>query len=94
MLQRWLGLLTIQALKAAGASGVLVVELSEERRNLARKIFADVILNPAEVDAVQEIKRLTNDLGVEVSFDAAGVEPTLNANFKKVSILKGNQQNG
>ncbi|MDN4075370.1 2,3-butanediol dehydrogenase [Fictibacillus terranigra] len=73
-----IGLLTIQALKAAGASKVFVVDLSEERRNLARKIGADVILNPAEVDAVQEIKRLTNDLGVEVSFDAAGVEPTLN----------------
>jgi (R,R)-butanediol dehydrogenase/meso-butanediol dehydrogenase/diacetyl reductase len=72
-----IGLLTIRAAKAAGASLIIAVELSEKRRNFAKKMGADIVLDPRETDVIQEIKNLTNG-GVDVSFEVAGVEVVLN----------------
>ncbi|MCP1357485.1 2,3-butanediol dehydrogenase [Aneurinibacillus migulanus] len=72
-----IGLLTIQAAKAAGASQIIAVELSEERKKFAKKVGADIILDPTQVDVVSEIKQLTNG-GVDVSFEVAGIEIVLN----------------
>ncbi|QYY42158.1 2,3-butanediol dehydrogenase [Aneurinibacillus thermoaerophilus] len=72
-----IGLLTIQAAKAAGASQIIAVELSEERREFAQKVGADIVLDPKSVDVVKEIQTLTNG-GVDVSFEVAGVERVLN----------------
>lgn len=72
-----IGLLLSESLRAAGASKIFVAEVSEERRELALKMGADIVINPAEEDAVQVIKDNTNG-GVDVSFDAAGVEATFN----------------
>lgn len=72
-----IGLLTIMAAKAAGAAQVIAIEISEERKRFAEKVGADIVLDPTEVDVVQEIHRLT-DGGVDVSFEVAGIEKVLN----------------
>jgi (R,R)-butanediol dehydrogenase/meso-butanediol dehydrogenase/diacetyl reductase len=72
-----IGLLTVQMVKAAGASEVIVVELSEERREFARKTGATHVLDPRACDVVQEIRRLTSG-GVNVAFEATGVPVVLN----------------
>ena len=61
-------------MKAAGASEIIVVEVSDDRRE-ALELGATHVLNPVEVDAVARIKELT-DGGVDVAFDAAGVQAT------------------
>lgn len=70
-----IGLLLLQAVKAAGASEIFVVEVSDERREKALELGATHVLNPVETDAVTKIKELT-DGGVDVAFDAAGVQAT------------------
>jgi (R,R)-butanediol dehydrogenase/meso-butanediol dehydrogenase/diacetyl reductase len=71
-----IGLLTILAAKSAGASEIYVVEVSEERKKIAKEIGATAVFDPREVDAVHEIKHLTNG-GVDVAFEVAGVEAVL-----------------
>ncbi|MCH1624187.1 2,3-butanediol dehydrogenase [Fredinandcohnia quinoae] len=70
-----IGLLAIQAARAAGASKIIAVEVSNERRGKALELGATHAINPAEANAVEVIQSIT-DGGVDVAFDAAGVEPT------------------
>lgn len=74
-----IGLLVIQAAKAAGASQIIAVEVSTERREIAKQVGAHIVVNPLDVDTVQTIKDLTNGLGVDVAFEVAGIEPTIHA---------------
>jgi L-iditol 2-dehydrogenase len=71
-----IGLLTIAALKAAGAGQIWAVEPLAHRRELARNIGADVALEPAE--ATQEILRGTGQRGVDCAIDCAAKEHTTN----------------
>ncbi|GIP26739.1 (R,R)-butanediol dehydrogenase [Paenibacillus sp. J23TS9] len=70
-----IGLLLLQAVKAAGAGRIFVVEVSEERREKALELGATHVINPVTTDAVQLINELTNG-GVDVAYDAAGVQAT------------------
>ncbi|MFB9329263.1 2,3-butanediol dehydrogenase [Paenibacillus aurantiacus] len=70
-----IGLLLLQAVKAAGASEIFVVEVSEERRTKAAELGATHVVNPLETDAAAFIREMTGG-GVEVAYDAAGVQAT------------------
>lgn len=70
-----IGLLTIIAAKAAGASKIIALDLSETRLQKAKELGATHIINSGETDPVQAIKAIVPD-GVDVSFEAAGVAPT------------------
>ncbi|MFS0883180.1 butanediol dehydrogenase [Bacillus sp. 7586-K] len=70
-----IGLLVIEALKAAGATEIYAVELSEQRRQKAEE-FGAIGINPNNGDAVQQILKLTNG-GVDVAFEVTGVPPVL-----------------
>ncbi len=70
-----IGLLVIEALKAAGASEIYAVELSEQRREKAAE-FGAIAIDPATGDAVEQIQKLTNG-GVDVAFEVTGVPPVL-----------------
>jgi len=69
-----IGLLTIAALRAAGAGRIWAVEPLAHRRRLAEMIGAHAGLEPAE--AVQEILRGTGRLGVDCAMDCAAREGT------------------
>jgi len=71
-----IGLLTIAALKAAGAARIWAVEPLAHRRALARNLGADVALEPAE--AAREILRQTGQRGVDCAMDCAAKEHTFN----------------
>lgn len=70
-----IGLLTIAALRAAGAARIFAVEPLAHRRELARSIGAHVVLSPQE--AVAEILRATSQRGVDCAFDCAAAGHTL-----------------
>ncbi|MCG4627895.1 zinc-binding dehydrogenase, partial [Anaerostipes hadrus] len=53
-----IGLLTIVAARAAGASRIVVADLSQPRLDLAKKAGATDIINSGEKDAVQTIRDL------------------------------------
>ncbi|MDP4126682.1 MAG: alcohol dehydrogenase catalytic domain-containing protein [Bacillota bacterium] len=70
-----LGLFTVQAAKAAGAGKIIVVGTSndQKRLQLAKELGADYVLDNGENDdAYQVVRELTNGVGAEVVFEAAG----------------------
>jgi len=78
-----IGLLLLQAVKAAGASEIFVVEVSEERRQKALGLGATHAINPIDTDAVAFIREKTNG-GVNVAYDAAGVQATFTSGVSSV----------
>ncbi|MFD1177556.1 2,3-butanediol dehydrogenase [Paenibacillus puldeungensis] len=79
-----IGLLVIEALKAAGASEIYAVELSEERKQKAAEMGA-IVIDPKQYDAVAEIHKRTQG-GVDVSFEVTGVPPVLTQAINSTKI--------
>lgn len=72
-----IGLCLLQLCKAAGASPVVVTDVDDAVLDVAKKLGADVALNPNEVDIIRKVKDLTDDAGVNVSFEAVGIPATV-----------------
>lgn len=70
-----IGLLTAIAAKAAGASKIIVLDLSETRLAKAKELGATHVINSGEVNGVEAIRAIVPD-GVDVAFEVAGVAPT------------------
>jgi len=70
-----IGLLTIAALRTAKASRIWAIEPLAHRRELARTMGADVVLEPGE--AVEEILRATGQRGVDCAMDCAAGADTV-----------------
>ena len=70
-----IGLLTIAALRAANAGRIWAIEPLAHRRELARAMGADVVLEPQE--AVAEILRATGQRGVDCAIDCAAGADTV-----------------
>jgi threonine 3-dehydrogenase len=77
-----IGLMSIAVAKACGSSTVFATETNEQRRAMARKMGADVVLNPSETDAVRQIKGETGDTGVDVLLEMSGNSVALQQGFK------------
>ena len=69
-----IGLATIECLKAAGAKLVIVLQRKSIRQEYAKRAGADVVLDPNEVNIAEEVKKLTNGLGVDVAFETTGAQ--------------------
>jgi threonine dehydrogenase-like Zn-dependent dehydrogenase len=71
-----IGLMTVLWLKHDGAKHVTVSDFAPTRRELARQLGADLVIDPNEVDALDEI---TEAAGAPppVVFECVGVEGTL-----------------
>lgn len=69
-----IGLATIECLKAAGARLIIVLQRKSIRQEYAKRAGADVVLDPNEVNIVEEVKKLTNGLGVDVAFETTGAQ--------------------
>jgi len=69
-----IGLMTIAALRSAQAARIWAVEPLAHRRELARGIGADVVVEPSE--SVEEILSETGQRGVDCAIDCAAGEHT------------------
>lgn len=78
-----IGQLTAQCSKLAGAGLVIVIEPDAQRREIATSLGADVVLEPGP-DLRRQVRELTNGLGADVAYDAAGVPQTLEASINLV----------
>jgi len=72
-----IGLLTIQMAVQSGAIWVAAVDPIKKRRVIAKKIGADLVLDPDQLDIGYEIKKNTNKKGVDLSIDTSGYTPAL-----------------
>jgi len=70
-----IGLVTLLASKAYGATKVIVVDVIEKRLNVAKGMGA-VTLNAKECDVRGEIMKLTDGKGAQVVIDCAGTNDT------------------
>ena len=71
-----IGLVTMLALKAMGLTEIYVVDVIQKRLDKALELGAAGIINAKEVDAIEEVKKLTNGRGCDLAFETAGTEIT------------------
>jgi len=74
-----IGLLTLQAAKAAGCSRVLVADVDRTRLKLATEMGADEILLASGAQLVAEVLQLTGGRGVDIVLEAVGRDETVSA---------------
>jgi L-iditol 2-dehydrogenase len=82
-----IGLLTLQAAKAAGASQVLIADIDRSRLERAEKLGADATLLLSGTELVEEILRRTGGRGVDLVLEAVGRDETIAASI--ASVRKG-----
>lgn len=67
-----IGLVTLLACKAHGATDITVVDVIPKRLDYAMKLGATRVINGKEVDAIEEVKKITNGAGVDKVMETAG----------------------
>jgi len=79
-----IGLLTLQAARAAGATTLIAIDVVDYRLEHARRLGATHLVNDADGRAVEEVRAITSAVqgfephysGVDVAFETAGAVPT------------------
>jgi 2-desacetyl-2-hydroxyethyl bacteriochlorophyllide A dehydrogenase len=76
-----IGLAVVQVLRGRGCDNIIVSEVSGRRRSFAQEFGAHHTVDPTKEDLAERVKALTGGLGVDVAFDAAGVQVALDSAF-------------
>ena len=72
-----IGLLTLQAARAAGCARVFIADVDATRLELAKQVGADETLHCSGAELVAEVMRLTGGDGVDVALEAVGRNETV-----------------
>lgn len=72
-----IGLLVVQAIRLAGCSQVIAVDLEQSRLDKAIELGADVGLKADEVDVASEVRKLTGGRGADIVLEVVGATPTI-----------------
>lgn len=67
-----IGIMCVMVAKRMGAAKIIAVELNPTRGQLALDNGADVLVNPAECDPVEQIMALTGGVGVDIAIEMSG----------------------
>lgn len=67
-----LGLGMVGAAALKNPKTLVVLDMKDDRLELAKKFGADVVINPGKEDAVQKIKDMTDGYGCDVYIEATG----------------------
>jgi threonine dehydrogenase-like Zn-dependent dehydrogenase len=59
-----------------GAALVIGVDGDDHRIAMARRMGVDIVLDYRQMDVVEEIRRITGGIGVDVSIESLGTQPT------------------
>jgi L-iditol 2-dehydrogenase len=81
-----IGLLTVQALRAAGCTRIFAADLEPTRLVLAGEVGATAVLS-SDADVVEQVMQLTEGRGVDVVIEAVGRNETVKASIE--SVRKG-----
>jgi threonine dehydrogenase-like Zn-dependent dehydrogenase len=77
-----IGLCATAGARLMGATTIIAVDTVPERLAIARRMGADHVVDFAATDPVEEIMRLTDGRGVDVSIEALGRQSTFEAALK------------
>ena len=72
-----IGLLVLQAARAAGAGHTVLIEPEVERRNLGATLGADTLIDPMTEDASEILKSVLGHQGADVVLECAGIPRTI-----------------
>lgn len=72
-----IGLLVVQALRAAGCGRIYAVDVEPKKLDLARGLGADEGFSPNQCDVVAEIHRRTERQGADFAIEAVGLAATV-----------------
>jgi L-iditol 2-dehydrogenase len=72
-----IGLLTLEAANACGAALSFATDIVRERVEMATKLGATHSMNPEETDVAEAILDLTHGRGVDLAFECAGEQDTI-----------------
>ncbi|QUH30651.1 MDR/zinc-dependent alcohol dehydrogenase-like family protein [Vallitalea guaymasensis] len=67
-----LGLGMVGAIKQKNPKLLIVLDLKDDRLELAKKFGADMVMNPAKEDVIEKIMELTEGYGCDVYIEATG----------------------
>lgn len=79
-----IGIFAVQAAKVKGAGTVVALDVREERLQLARKLGADLAINPGQGDPRAELQRLAGRPDVDAVLEAVGTPPAVQLGFDLV----------
>lgn len=83
-----IGLLTVQALRAAGCGRIIAADLAADRLALARQLGADeIIASGKDADVAAAVRELTGGVGTDIVMEAVGAEATVAMSLD--SVRKG-----
>lgn len=82
-----IGLLTLQAVRAAGASRVIAIDVNAKRLNVAKELGADEIVRADRDDVPATIRALTGGKGAQVAMEVVGATATVQSAIE--SVRKG-----
>lgn len=81
-----IGLMVVQIAKLSGAYPIIAVDPLENRQKVAQICGADLILDPTTCDAGVEIKKATENRGVDVAIDYSANVHALQAAIRGVAF--------
>lgn len=81
------GLSGLMIAKLAGCNPIIAIDLHEPRLAFAREFGATHTINAAEGDVTAKIKTLTDGLGVDLAFEAAGDPRALRQAVDSLALL-------
>lgn len=74
-----IGLLCLQALRAAGCSTVFIADIDPSRLTLAKEVGATETLHASGDELVAEIFKRTKGTGIDLALEAVGIDATVRA---------------
>jgi L-iditol 2-dehydrogenase len=82
-----IGLLLVQALRLAGCSRIVAVDVAAEKLRLAQQLGATATVDSADGDALAAVMHTTGGAGADLAFEAVGINPTVDLAIR--SVRKG-----
>lgn len=73
-----IGILVAALCRKNGATEVAIVDLSQERLDMALKLGATTAINPSKQDVYKVVGNLTDGIGMDKTFECVGLETTFN----------------
>ena len=81
-----MGLMMLQLFKVQGARCIVAVDTRQSILDTAQSLGATHCLNPKESDVKAEVMKITDDRGVDIGVEGAGIQATLDLTSELVRM--------
>jgi threonine 3-dehydrogenase len=80
------GLLAVAVARVSGASPIIATDVIDYRLDLAKRLGADVVVNPRRQDVVREVMGATGGAGAEVILEMSGNAQALRDGLQALAL--------